>query len=47
MIVEGPLSGGHQGFSYDECLKEENQLENIVPPVVEFAKKYNIPVIAA
>jgi nitronate monooxygenase len=47
VIVEGPLSGGHQGFSYEECLKEENQLENIVPPVVEFAKKHNIPVIAA
>jgi nitronate monooxygenase len=47
VIVEGPLSGGHQGFSYEECLKEENQLENIVPPVVEFAKKYDIPVIAA
>jgi len=47
VIVEGPLSGGHQGFSYEECFKEENQLENIVPPVVEFAKKYDIPVIAA
>ncbi len=47
VIVEGPLSGGHQGFSYDECLKEENQLENLIPPVVELAKKYDIPVIAA
>lgn len=48
VIVEGPLSGGHQGFSYDECLKEENQLENIVPPVIEEAKTWgNIPVIAA
>ncbi|MDY0328694.1 MAG: nitronate monooxygenase [Arcobacteraceae bacterium] len=48
VIVEGPLSGGHQGFSYDECLKEENSLENIVPPVIEEAKNWgNIPVIAA
>lgn len=47
VIVEGPLSGGHQGFSYEECLKEENQLENLIPPIVELAKKYNIPVIAA
>ncbi len=48
VIVEGPLSGGHQGFSYDDCLKEEFQLENIVPPVIEEAKKWgNMPVIAA
>jgi nitronate monooxygenase len=47
VIVEGPLSGGHQGFSYEECFKEENQLENLIPPIVELAKKYDIPVIAA
>jgi len=47
VIVEGPLSGGHQGFSYEDCFKEENQLENLIPPIVEVAKKYNIPVIAA
>ncbi len=48
VIVEGPLSGGHQGFSYEDCLKEEFQLENIVPPVIEEAKLWgNIPVIAA
>ncbi len=47
VIVEGPLSGGHQGFSYEECFKEENQLENLIPPVVELAKQYDIPVIAA
>ena len=38
VIVEGPLSGGHQGFKYDDCFKEEFQLENIVPPVIEEAK---------
>jgi len=48
VIVEGPLSGGHQGFGYDDCLKPENQLEVITPPVIEEAKKWgNIPVIAA
>jgi nitronate monooxygenase len=48
VIVEGPLSGGHQGFSYDDCFKEENKLENIVPLVKEEAKNWgNIPLIAA
>jgi nitronate monooxygenase len=48
VVVEGPLSGGHQGFKYDECFLEENQLENILPPVIEEAKKWgDIPVIAA
>jgi len=48
VIVEGPKSGGHQGFTYEQCKMEENQLENIVAPVVEEAEKWgNIPVIAA
>ncbi len=48
VIVEGPLSGGHQGFKYDECFLEPNQLEAILPPIVEEAKNWgNIPVIAA
>jgi nitronate monooxygenase len=48
VIVEGPLSGGHQGFKYEDCFKEESQLENIVGPVIEEAKNWgNIPVIAA
>ena len=48
VIVEGPLSGGHQGFSYDDCAKEEFQLEKIIAPVIEEAKKWgDIPVIAA
>jgi len=48
VIVEGPLSGGHQGFKYDECFLEKNQLENILPPVVEEAKNWgNMPIIAA
>ena len=48
VIVEGPLSGGHQGFTYDQCAQEEYQLENIVGPVIEEAKAWgNIPIIAA
>jgi len=48
VIVEGPLSGGHQGFKYDECFAPENQLEEILPPVVEEAKNWgDMPVIAA
>ncbi len=48
VVVEGPLSGGHQGFKYDECFVSENQLEEILPPVVEEAKNWgDIPVIAA
>jgi nitronate monooxygenase len=48
VIVEGPLSGGHQGFKYEECFLPENQLEAILPPVVEEAKNWgDIPVIAA
>lgn len=48
VIVEGPLSGGHQGFKYDECFMPENQLEVILPPVVEEAKNWgDMPIIAA
>jgi len=49
VIVEGPLSGGHQGFKYEECFKPENQLENLVPAVREEVDRWDpsIPVIAA
>lgn len=48
VILEGPKSGGHQGFTYEQCQMEEYQLENLVTPVVEEAKKWgDIPVIAA
>ncbi|MDB2562598.1 nitronate monooxygenase [Sulfurimonas sp.] len=48
VIVEGPKSGGHQGFSYEQCKLPENQLEMIVAPVVEEATLWgDIPVIAA
>ena len=48
VVLEGPKSGGHQGFTYEQCKLPENQLENIVAPVVEEAANWgNIPVIAA
>jgi len=48
VILEGPLSGGHQGFTYEQCLEEEYQLENITPSVVEEAKAWgDIPVFVA
>ena len=48
VIVEGPLSGGHQGFTYEQCSQEEYKLENIIVPVIEEAKAWgNIPIIAA
>lgn len=49
VIVEGPLSGGHQGFKYEDCYKPENQLEVLIPQVRAEVDKWdkNIPVIAA
>ncbi len=48
VIVEGPLSGGHQGFKYDECCMPQNQLEAILVDVVAEAKLWgDMPVIAA
>jgi nitronate monooxygenase len=48
LIVEGPLSGGHQGFTYEQCFLEEYKLENILPPIIKRAAEIgDIPVIAA
>lgn len=48
IILEGPLSGGHQGFTYEQCEMEEYQLENLIGPVVEEARKWgDFPVFAA
>jgi nitronate monooxygenase len=48
VVLEGPKSGGHQGFTYEQCSMEEHQLENLIEPVVAEAKKWgDIPVIAA
>ena len=48
VIVEGPKSGGHQGFTYEQCAMEEFQLENLIKPVKEEIKKWgDFPLIAA
>ena len=53
VVLEGPLSGGHQGFSYEQCIDPNYQLEKLIAPVVaeanEWAKQKGspIPVIAA
>jgi len=48
VVVEGPLAGGHLGFRFSELDKEENKLENLLPPIKEKAIKCDdIPVIVA
>lgn len=48
VVVEGPLAGGHLGFRFSELDKEENKLENLLPPIKEKALKCDdIPVIVA
>ena len=48
IVLEGPKSGGHQGFTYEQCLDEAYSLENLIPQVVKEAKNWGeIPVIAA
>ena len=48
VIVEGPLSGGHQGFTYEQCAMDEYQLENLIGPIKEEIKVWgDFPLIAA
>ncbi|MBM0636613.1 nitronate monooxygenase family protein [Campylobacter sp. VicNov18] len=48
VVLEGPKSGGHQGFTYEQCLDPNYQLENLIVPVVEEVKNWGaFPVIAA
>jgi nitronate monooxygenase len=50
VILEGPMAGGHLGFSYNEIVNETAQpLEQLVKELVEFTGtlQENIPVIAA
>ena len=48
IVVEGPLSGGHQGFTYEQCFMEEYQLENLIAPIKEEIKNWgDFPLIAA
>lgn len=48
VVLEGPLAGGHLGFSHADLKKDEFRMENIFEPVKEFAQKHgNFPVIVA
>ncbi|MDO5045862.1 nitronate monooxygenase [Campylobacter sp.] len=48
VVLEGPLSGGHQGFTYEQCLDPEYRLENLIKPVKEEIKEWgDFPLIAA
>jgi NAD(P)H-dependent flavin oxidoreductase YrpB (nitropropane dioxygenase family) len=52
IVVEGPLAGGHLGFSPDDVVKEENVLDivkDVKKVAAEYEAKYKkaIPVIAA
>jgi len=48
IVLEGPKSGGHQGYTYEQCFQPEFQLENMTPEVVKACKAWgNIPLIVA
>ena len=53
VVVEGPMAGGHLGFSEDQIGREEFALENIVSDVISELEPFSersskvIPVIAA
>ena len=48
VVLEGPLSGGHQGFTYEQCLDPEFSLFNVIPQVKAEIKEWgDFPLIAA
>ena len=48
IVLEGPKSGGHQGYTYEQCFQPEYQLENMTPLVLKTCKAWgNIPLIVA
>jgi len=48
VVLEGPLAGGHLGFKMDQIDLESNLLENLFPPVKDYARKNgDFPVIVA
>ncbi|MBZ7987507.1 nitronate monooxygenase [Campylobacter canadensis] len=48
VVLEGPKSGGHQGFTYEQCFDEAYQLESLIPQVKEEIKQWgDFPLIAA
>lgn len=48
VVLEGPLAGGHLGFKMDQIDIESNRLENLLPPVLDMARKHgDFPIIVA
>lgn len=48
VVLEGPESGGHQGFSAEQCVDPAFALENLLGPVLEERDRWgDFPVIAA
>jgi nitronate monooxygenase len=48
IILEGPKSGGHQGYTYEQCFDPAYQLETMTPGVLKACKAWgNIPLIVA
>ncbi len=48
VVLEGPKSGGHQGFTYEQCTDPDYQLENLIPQVKDEIKNWgDFPLIAA
>ncbi len=48
VVLEGPESGGHQGFSHDGCLDPAHTLETLLPEVLAERDKWgDFPVLVA
>jgi nitronate monooxygenase len=48
VVLEGPESGGHQGFSVEHCTDPSHTLENLLGPVLEERDRWgDFPVIVA
>ncbi len=48
VVMEGPKSGGHQGYTFEQCRDPKYTLEKVLPEVLEEAGRWGeIPVIAA
>jgi nitronate monooxygenase len=48
VVLEGPLAGGHLGFTIGQIDREENRLERLLPPVKDAAMAHgDFPVIVA
>ncbi len=48
VVLEGPESGGHQGFSHDGCLDPAHTLENILPEVIAERNNWgDFPILVA